>query len=113
MIARAARLGAGLAAALDGAGLTARVPVCETLVGLYFADGVATDYPSAQRTDETRYARFFHEMLDRGVALAPGAYEVLFPGLAHDDDVVDGVIEVARQAAQAVAMHPGESPATG
>ena len=31
------------------------------------------------------YAPFFHAMLRRGVALAPGPYEVLFPGLAHDD----------------------------
>jgi hypothetical protein len=46
------------------------------------------------------------------VALAPGAYEVLFPVLAHDDGVVDGVIEVARQAAEAVALTPA-SPATG
>jgi len=75
-------------------------------VGLYFAEGVATDYPSAQRTDEQRYARFFHEMLDRGIALAPGAYEVLFPGLAHDDDVVDHVIRTARAAAEAIATHP-------
>ena len=32
------------------------------------------------------YARFFHAMLERGVALAPGAYEILFVSLAHDDD---------------------------
>jgi glutamate-1-semialdehyde aminotransferase len=26
------------------------------------------------------------------VALAPGAYEVLFPGLAHDDETVDAIV---------------------
>ena len=31
---------------------------------------------------------FFHAMLRRGVALAPGPYEVLFPGLAHDEAVL-------------------------
>ena len=41
------------------------------------------------------YPRFFHAMLRRGVALAPGAYEVMFPGLAHDDAVLDRVVEVA------------------
>ena len=103
---RAARLGAGLAAALRGAGIVAEVPVWATLVGVSFAEGRATDYPSAQRTDEGRYATFFHEMLDRGIALAPGAYEVLFPGLAHDDDVVDHVIETAHVAAEATARTP-------
>ena len=54
-------------------------------------------------TDEALYAAFFHEMLDRGVALAPGAYEVLFVGLAHTDDVLDQVVETAAAAAAAVA----------
>ncbi len=42
-------------------------------------------------------------MLDRGVALAPGAYEVLFPGLAHTDDVIDEIGDAARDAALAIA----------
>jgi len=45
------------------------------------------------------YARFFHAMLRRGVALAPGAYEVMFPGLAHDEDVLARVVEAAGEAA--------------
>ena len=39
--------------------------------------------------------RFFHAMLRRGVALAPGPYEVLFPGLAHDEAVLTRVVEAA------------------
>jgi glutamate-1-semialdehyde 2,1-aminomutase len=39
-------------------------------------------------------------MLDHGVALAPGAYEVLFPGLAHTDEVIDRIGEAAHAAAQ-------------
>jgi len=42
-------------------------------------------------------------MLRRGVALAPGPYEVLFPGLAHDDAVLARVVEVAEDAAAEVA----------
>ena len=45
-------------------------------------------------------------MLDRGVALAPGAYEVLFVGTAHTDDVLDEVVDVAARAAVAVACPP-------
>ena len=48
------------------------------------------------------YARFFHAMLRRGVALAPGAYEVMFPGLAHDEDVLARVVEAAGEAAAEV-----------
>jgi glutamate-1-semialdehyde 2,1-aminomutase len=53
----------------------------------------------ARTTDEKAYARFFHALLDEGVALAPGAYEVAFPGLAHDDSILDEVTAAASRAA--------------
>ena len=71
------------ATAFAAAGIDAVVPEVHSLVGVHFGAEAPVDYPSAQRTDTARYAAFFHAMLDRGVALAPGAYEVMFPGLAH------------------------------
>jgi len=100
---RVARFASGLAAAISDAGLTVRVPVAGSLTGLYFGADQPVDYDSARHTDEALYAAFFHEMLDRGVALAPGAYEILFVGLAHTDDVLDQVVETAAAAAKAVA----------
>ena len=58
---------------------------------------------SACTTDEAVYATFFHALLERGVAIAPGAYEVMFPGLAHDDAVLDAVAEAAHGAATVAA----------
>ena len=49
------------------------------------------------------YGRFFHALLRRGVALAPGPYEVLFPGLAHDEAVLARVVEAAGETAAEVA----------
>ena len=37
-------------------------------------------------------------MLDRGVALAPGAYEILFPGLAHGAAEIEQTAEAAAAA---------------
>ncbi len=98
----AGRLAAGLRTALSAAEIAAVVPQVDSLVGLFFGDEAPVDYPSAQRTDTARYAAFFHALLDRGVALAPGAYEVLFPGLAHDDAIIDEVVAAAEDAALAV-----------
>ncbi|MGD9704924.1 MAG: glutamate-1-semialdehyde 2,1-aminomutase [Acidimicrobiia bacterium] len=103
LYARAGRLGAGLRDAITAAGITVQVPVLATLVGLRFASSIATDYETAQETDEATYAAFFHAMLDEGVALAPGAYEVIFAGLAHTDEVIDEIIEAADRAARRVA----------
>jgi glutamate-1-semialdehyde 2,1-aminomutase len=47
------------------------------------------------------YARFFRQMLDRGVALAPGPYEVAFPSLAHGAAEYDRTLAVAADAAAA------------
>jgi len=90
---QAEALAAVLRTGLDKAGITAQVPVVSTLVGLYLGDELPGDYGAAKRTDEPGYARLFHALLDNGVALAPGAYEVLFPGLAHTDDVLDEVAD--------------------
>jgi glutamate-1-semialdehyde 2,1-aminomutase len=38
-------------------------------------------------------------MLERGVAVAPGAYEVLFVGWAHSDEIIDAVVATAADAA--------------
>ncbi|MBA2281597.1 MAG: glutamate-1-semialdehyde 2,1-aminomutase [Acidimicrobiia bacterium] len=91
----AARLADGLAAAVPGA----VAPRVASLVGLFFTASAPVDYVTAKGTDTERYARFFHAMLRRGVALAPGAYEVLFPGLAHTDELVDEVVAAAAVAA--------------
>jgi glutamate-1-semialdehyde 2,1-aminomutase len=97
--ATASRLADGLTEALAEAGVPAVVPRFGPLVGLYFGATAPHDYAAAQQTDERAYARFFHGLLDAGVALAPGAYEVLFPGLAHDDDIVDEIVAAAREVA--------------
>lgn len=101
----AARLADGLARALDVAGITAVVPRVGTLTGLFLGPRAPRDYAEATTTDEATYARLFHALLEHGVAIAPGAYEVLFCGLAHTDDVID---EVVARFAEAASTVPGD-----
>jgi len=103
LAARAAVLAGGLAEALAAAGVDAEVPRFATLVGLFLGRGVPVDYEGAQATDEAAYAALFHALLDRGVAMAPGAYEVMFPGLAHGDVELEHIVEATAEAAAAVA----------
>jgi glutamate-1-semialdehyde 2,1-aminomutase len=71
---------------------------------MYLGDGATpTDFAAAKTTDEAAYARFFHAMLAEGVALAPGAYEAIFVGLAHDDAVIDRIVDAASRAARIAA----------
>ncbi|MGZ4672444.1 MAG: aspartate aminotransferase family protein, partial [Ilumatobacteraceae bacterium] len=106
--ARAGRLSALLGQACAAAGIAAHFPVVGTLVGMYFGDGAApTNFVEAKTTDEQVYRTFFHAMLSEGIALAPGAYEALFVGLAHSDDVLDAIGDAAGRAAAATAKQLG------
>ena len=102
---RAERLASGLAKGFAGAGHEVQVVRAGTLVGVHFGRDVPTDYETARRTDEQRYAQWFHGLLHHGVAVAPGAYEVMFPGLAHSDEIVDTIVETS--AAVAADIAPG------
>jgi glutamate-1-semialdehyde 2,1-aminomutase len=100
----------GLEAAIAAGGLSVVAPVVGPLVGLFMAPGAAGPIEAPREYEGAKalagngvYPRFFHAMLRRGVALAPGAYEVLFPGLAHDDAVLAEVAEVAGEASAEVA----------
>lgn len=95
LAARASRLAAGLGDALAAAGIPGQVPTVGPLVGVHLSTTPAVDYDTAKTTDEAAYAALFHALLRHGVALAPGPYEVAFPGLAHTDDVLDAVIAAA------------------
>jgi glutamate-1-semialdehyde 2,1-aminomutase len=97
----AGALAAAFRDAFAAAGVTAHVPLASTLVGLYVGDPLPIDYDGARATDEGGYAKLFHGLLDRGVALAPGAYEVMFPGLAHGAEAIREVAAAATEAAAA------------
>ena len=104
--ARAGQFADGLRDALASTGFDAVVCQVGTLVGLYCGPGpepgwVPVDYDDARSTDERAYARLHAELLKRGVAFAPGAYEAIFVGLAHTPDVID---EALTQIADAAAV---------
>ena len=99
---QAAIFGEWLQDVIAEAGLPVHVPVAGPLLGLYFGAEQPVDYEGARRTDEGMYAAFFHALLDRGVAIAPGPYEVLFPGLAHTKEELERVAEIASDAAESV-----------
>ncbi len=99
-----------LEAAVAAGGLSVSVPVVGPLVGLFLAPAGTGPIAPPLEYEGARalagngvYGRFFHAMLRRGVALAPGPYEVMFPGLAHDEAVLARVVEAAGEAAAEVA----------
>lgn len=100
--ARARRVAALLRDACVDNNIPAHFPVVGTLIGMHFGTSLGgrapENFEEAKTTDEALYARVFHALLSHGIALPPGAYEALFVGVAHTDDIIDRIGEIAHSA---------------
>ncbi len=105
LAARVGRFGAALAAALGPSlGGEVQVPVAGPLIGVFFSASPVIDYAGATRSAATgHYPGLMHGLLERGVAIAPGAYEVFFPSLAHSDADLAETVEAFGEAATSLA----------
>ena len=68
------------------------------MFGIYFAADIPVRYADVMACDIKRFNRFFHAMLERGIYLAPSAYEAGFVSIAHDNAVVETTITAALEA---------------
>ncbi len=101
--AASAAVQAAITDALSAEGVPHLVQSAGSLFTVFFGDfdGPIVDYPGAQRQNATAFARFFHSMLDAGVALPPSGYEAWFLSAAHDDAALDRIVAALPAAARA------------
>ena len=91
---------------LEQAAKDAGVPLTTTRVGgmfgLFFTNEQVDTYAQAIACDTAAFNRFFHAMLERGVYLAPSAYEAGFMSSAHDPSIIEATLVAAREAFKAI-----------
>ncbi len=68
------------------------------MFGLYFRASPPASFAEVMQSDRERFNRFFHAMLERGVYLAPSAYEAGFVSAAHTRAEIDATLAAARAA---------------
>ena len=100
--ARAAALADGLSEAAADAGVTISLNRVGSMMSAFFCPGPVCDADDAAASDGDQFAKFFHAMLDRGVALAPSKAEAAFVSTAHTEDDIEQTIEAARASFKAV-----------
>jgi glutamate-1-semialdehyde 2,1-aminomutase len=61
--------------------------------GFFFHEGPITNFAEAKLCDVPLFNRFFHAARERGVYLAPSAFEAAFMSAAHGDDVIADTLE--------------------
>ncbi len=68
------------------------------MFGLYFSGAEQIiNFEQSGAVDVDMFKRFFHAMLDKGVYLAPSAYEAGFVSSAHTEEHISATIDAARE----------------
>ena len=88
----------GLAAEAKKAGVAFSAQSIGSMFGLYFRAAPPRSFAEVMQCDRERFNRFFHAMLERGVYLAPSAYEAGFVSAAHGAQELEATFAAAREA---------------
>ena len=68
-----------------------------SMFGIYFRASPPATFAEVMQCDREKFNRFFHAMLERGVYLAPSAYEAGFVSAAHGSAEVEETLSAARE----------------
>jgi len=82
----------------DAAGIPFSVAHLGGMFGLFFRAAPPSSYAEVMQSDREAFKRFFHAMLERGVYLAPSAYEAGFVSSAHAPRDLEATFLAAREA---------------
>ncbi|MFN2367262.1 MAG: glutamate-1-semialdehyde 2,1-aminomutase [Desulfurivibrionaceae bacterium] len=66
-----------------------------SVLTLFFTEGPVTDFDSAMKSDTEMYGRYYREMLQEGVYLAPAQFEGMFISAAHTADDLEATLKKA------------------
>jgi len=75
----------GLGEIADRLGVPFTVASAGSMWGFFFHEGPVNDFETAKKSDVALFKRFFHAALERGIYLAPSAFEAAFVSAAHGD----------------------------
>ena len=96
-----------LIAGILDAGRAAGLPICggsiSAMFGFFLCEGPVHNFEQAKAADTARFGHLHRAMLERGVYLAPSAFEAGFTSLAHSDADIDATIAAFRDCFAAVA----------
>jgi glutamate-1-semialdehyde 2,1-aminomutase len=98
LTAKTTRLLQGLQAAADQAGVPFTTNQVGGMFGLFFSqEKTISRFSQVMACDVERFKQFFHAMLDKGIYLAPSAFEAGFVSAAHTDEDLRVTVEAATE----------------
>jgi glutamate-1-semialdehyde 2,1-aminomutase len=73
-----------------------------SMMCMFFAEGAVDNFESAVKSDTKLYGKYFHEMLMRGIYLAPAQFEALFVSTAHTNEDLNRTIKAHKESLSAI-----------
>jgi glutamate-1-semialdehyde 2,1-aminomutase len=73
------------------------------MFGFFLCEGPVRNFEEAKAADTARFGKLHRAMLERGIYLAPSAFEAGFTSLAHSEEDIDTTIAAFRDCFAAVA----------
>ena len=98
----AALLEAGLADAAKEADIAVTINRVGSIMSCFFTDRTVRNFADVQSTNIKQFKKFFAMMLEKGIYLAPSAYEAMFVSLAHSKADIEKTIEAAKNSFQKI-----------
>lgn len=98
---KAIKLEEGLRSNVEKLGLNYTVNRAGSLVCLFFAEGPINNYDDVTKCNVPMFNKYFEELLNRGILLAPTQFEAMFLSNAHTDEIIDETIKVSYEALKA------------
>jgi len=92
----------GLKETIKNAGKNFQINRIGSMMTIFFTEEPVTDYNSAVKSDTKLYAKYFHEMLKRGIYLPPAQFEALFVSTAHSKEDLDKTITASSEALKVI-----------
>ena len=87
----------GILEAAKGAGIPITGSSISAMFGFYLCEGPVRNFEEAKATNSELFGKLHRAMLERGVYLAPSAFEAGFTSLAHSEDDIDATLKAFQE----------------
>ncbi|WP_455569380.1 glutamate-1-semialdehyde 2,1-aminomutase [Tissierella carlieri] len=98
----AIKLEKGISENIEKLGINATIVRFKNMLTLFFGKGPFNNYDDVQKCDTELYAKYFKEMLNRGIMLPPAQFECMFLSIEHTEEDLEYTIKSNYESLKAI-----------
>jgi glutamate-1-semialdehyde 2,1-aminomutase len=90
-------LALGLKDILSEKGVPVQVNLTASMFTLFFTSEPVKDFATAQKSDQELFIKFYNQMREQGIYLAPSGFECAFNSFAHTEEDLEKTLDAANR----------------